>query len=292
MNPRPTAYTQEMALLLRLSGLFALGLAGCFNPTGFDPGASSTMAGDSTTTATTATTDATTAAGPTTTLVPTGGTTEAPGETTGLSSGGTPVCGDGIVDPLTEECDNGSPEPSFLCDTNCRRTFLLVFVSASTTTGKVGVGGLAGADALCQAEAEVADLPGTYRAWLSDTKTEPQERFGKSQSRAYFRRDGQKIAENWDALVLNGPAVPLSVTASGAVLPSQTPCVDDMVWTGTGPDGKPAGSMFCDSWTSPKPLTYIVTGSALTAQGAAWTNCGGRACDMEARLYCFEQALE
>jgi hypothetical protein len=200
------------------------------------------------------------------------------------------MCGDGIVDPLTEECDEGSPEPTFLCNTNCRRTFFVVFITSNTISGAHA--GLTGADALCQAEAAAADLPGSYRAWLSDTKTGPKSRFGKSLGRPYFRLDGVKIAANWDVLVSNGPAVPISVTALGETLAGQTVCVDDVVWTGTGPDGLPSGDMFCAEWTNPDSDMSVVVGSALTAPSAAWTNCGTLSCGAQARLYCFEQALE
>ena len=200
------------------------------------------------------------------------------------------MCGDGVVDLLTEECDDGNPEDTDGCTQKCRRTSFYVFVTSGMITGALG--GLAGADAFCQGEAAAAQLKGKFRAWISDPQHAPRTDFGKSISRPYVRRDEQPIAENWDALVLNGPAVPISQTAFGESVTGQTPCVDDAVWTGTGPDGKPSGDMFCDAWTYAEGDMSTVIGSALTAPGAAWTNCGTWACGTPARLYCFEQALE
>ena len=285
-----TAYTPFMALPLRLSGLLALGLAGCFHPMGSDPSASSTTHDDPTAATSTATNSVTSDASTGTSSEPTGGATEGSGGTTGLSSGSTPICGDGIVDPLTEECDDANPEDTDGCTQKCRRTSFYVFVTSGMITGALG--GFDGANAFCQGEAAAAQLKGTFRAWVSDAQHAPLTHFGKSLSRPYVRRDDMMVAANWDALVQDGPLMPISKTAFGETLAGQTVCVDDVVWTGTGPDGLPSGDMFCAEWTNSDGDMSAAVGSALTAPSAAWTNCGSWACGTPARLYCFEQALE
>jgi len=51
------------------------------------------------------------------------------------------------------------------------------FAFVTTWEGDGNIGGLAAADAICQTEAEDAELPGTYKAWLSDSSSSPSTRF-------------------------------------------------------------------------------------------------------------------
>ena len=82
-----------------------------------------------------------------------------------------------------------------------------VFVTKSSF--KSNMGGLAGADAKCQAEADdPASIvpPGTYLPWLSDGQDSPDTRFTRS-SHPYVRPDGTKFAEDYtdltDGSILN-----------------------------------------------------------------------------------------
>src|SRR5262249_27131858 len=69
-----------------------------------------------------------------------------------------------------------------------------VFVTSLTYTGNLG--GLAGADALCQARADAAALGGTYKAWLADDSGSPATRFTHSTGE-YVLVDGTVVAGNW-----------------------------------------------------------------------------------------------
>src|SRR5262245_61095552 len=73
----------------------------------------------------------------------------------------------------------------------------LVFLSSTEQAGDLG--GIAGADAICQSLAHAADLPGTYRAWLSDGNASPSTRFSRSTA-PYTLVDGTLIAGNWNEL--------------------------------------------------------------------------------------------
>ncbi len=82
-----------------------------------------------------------------------------------------------------------------------------VFVTSAQFNGNLG--GLEGADAKCQAEADgpASIVPsGTYLAWLSDGTDSPDTRFTKS-AHPYILLDGTKIAENYtdltDGSILN-----------------------------------------------------------------------------------------
>lgn len=283
-----------MAPPLRHSALLALGLAGCFQPTGYVPGDTDATGATTGAAATDATTDATTgpltsAAATTLDEPTTAGTTDEPGETSGSTAGSVPVCGDGLLDPATEECDDGILTDTAGC-AQCRRSSFRVFVTASPTLAVLG--GVADADALCQGEAAAAQLQGTYRAWISDSQSSPLTRFGKALSRPYVRLDGLAIAGTWDIMVTAGLSQPISLTAYGVPITADTPCVNDFVWTGTDMSGLPWGDMFCAEWTSDTSDISVAVGSALSAVSPDWTLCNSASCGTLARLYCFEQALD
>jgi hypothetical protein len=70
----------------------------------------------------------------------------------------------------------------------------IVFATSQGFTGNLG--GLAGADAICQAEANAAGLPGTYKAFLSDNNTSAADRLNQS-SLPYELVNGTPIAADW-----------------------------------------------------------------------------------------------
>jgi hypothetical protein len=76
-----------------------------------------------------------------------------------------------------------------------------VFVSSQNGNGNMG--GLAGADATCQSEADAAQLTGTFKAWLSDSTASPATRFTHNPGWYVNYGDypgyqnGAKIADNW-----------------------------------------------------------------------------------------------
>ena len=51
------------------------------------------------------------------------------------------------------------------------------FVFVTEWEGDGNIGGLTAADSICQTEADDAGLPGTYKAWLSDSTASPSSRF-------------------------------------------------------------------------------------------------------------------
>ncbi len=151
-----------------------------------------------------------------------------------------------------------------------------VFVSPSG----VGVGGLAGADATCNALAASAGLPGSYLAWLSDSAQSPSTRFAQT-SEIYTLVDGTVVADGWSDLVDGSLDAPIRRRADG-VLDSGT-----TVWTGTATDGTPTGTN-CSNWTNSTISMSGLSGSA-QATDALWTVAATRVCNATGRLYCFEQ---
>jgi len=130
-----------------------------------------------------------------------------------------------------------------------------VFVTSAKF--KSNLGGLAGADDKCQAEADgpASIVPsGTYLAWLSDGTDSPDTRFTKS-THPYILLDGTKIAENYtdltDGYILNA----INIDSTGKALGQQP------FWTGTKADGTTAPlSLTCTGWKDPLPYHHGMIG--------------------------------
>ena len=117
----------------------------------------------------------------------------------GAGGGTCQACGEGEV------CVGGACEPA--CNP-CR-----VFVTSTTHDGNLG--GLAGADAICQARAAAAGLPGTYLAWLSDGSASPATRFLTQSAGPYRLVNGTTIADDWADLTSGDLDAPINITETG-----------------------------------------------------------------------------
>ncbi|MFN8679375.1 MAG: DUF1554 domain-containing protein [Thermomicrobiales bacterium] len=157
-------------------------------------------------------------------------------------------------------------------------------VFATSTLHNGNLGGLAGADAICQQRAGEARLSGTYLAWLSSTTESPATRFIQNPGR-YTRTDGLPIAANWAALVSGTIAVPIDRSETGQLVRSNRE-----VWTNTGTDGLPYftdPSQTCDDWMT-SGMTKARVGETDEVDGE-WTTSHEDTCDFSWRLYCVQQ---
>lgn len=208
-----------------------------------------------------------------------------------LSACTTPSCGNGTVDG-GEECDWGAldgetclslgysatgelgcvPTACTFDLGECRRK--IVFVTSTTHTGNLG--GLAGADNICQSRALAAGLAGTFRAWLSNSITDASSRLSPSQF-GYELIDGTKIADDLADLLDGSLDSPISLNENGV------PVVTNP-WTGTSSTGA-AYSADCQGFTSTAGSGAI---GASDQASSAWTFAGTAACVASHPLYCFE----
>jgi hypothetical protein len=186
------------------------------------------------------------------------------------------------------------PEHCGACGTKCGSgtciagaCALRAFLTVNRYTPNFG--GLAGADAVCLAEATAQTLGGSWKAWLGDATGSPSTRFSKT-AHAYIRLDGQKIANNFSDLSDGMIAVPISVMANG-VMDGNTM---DQAWSNVNTDGTTVNNaVSCANWTS---LSSTLGGNAGVIGGvsSSWTFAGGPACSApgnDLHLYCFEQAV-
>lgn len=152
----------------------------------------------------------------------------------------------------------------------------IVFTTATAYTGNLG--GIAGADAKCQAEADALNLPGTYYAWLSDDTTSPAERFNRDFGAYYLSDRTTKIADDWADLT------------DGTL---DNPIGGPGVWTNVAADGSSNGhTNSCAGWTSDALFTYSGNVGDGTSQTSQWNIDPFNspfACSGTASLYCFQQ---
>jgi len=215
-----------------------------------------------------------------------------------------PRCGDSLVNPAKgEACDDANNEDGDGCTADCsaaeRRVFIsrLAFRSDFNPSAKDpdGLIGITLADYRCNRFAAKAKLPGTYKAWLSDSKTSPKDRFDTSFTGVYrLARGGPIVAHGWDDLTDGTLVVPITLDAYGNLADLQEEELEDLpfagglVWSNTAADGTRDSDSHCDDWTSTAALTTTSLG-LIGAIDEAWsTVIDGQSCAGAARFYCFE----
>jgi len=156
----------------------------------------------------------------------------------------------------------------------------LVFVSSMQFTGNLG--GLTGADAKCQSLATAAGLPGTYKAWLSDTLTDVKTRVTQSTNK-YVLIDGTMIAANYTALTSGTIAHAIDRDEHGVHLATD-------VFTDSNPNGTATeiDLLFtCNDWTLGDTVIGEVGRSDVTTK--SWTADGDGLCQSPSSIYCLQQ---
>ena len=158
-----------------------------------------------------------------------------------------------------------------------------VFVTSASFNGNLG--GLTGADAICQAEADgpASIVPsGTYLAWLSDGTDSPDTRFTKS-AHPYLLPDGTKIAEDFTDLTDGSILHTINIDPTGKPLGKQR------IWTGTRTDGTTAQSFLtCGGWVDPYVYSKGMVGNTMET-GTLWSSRAYDRCKRSHKLACIQQ---
>ncbi len=163
------------------------------------------------------------------------------------------------------------------------------FVSSAGYNGDLG--GLAGADAKCNAMAQAANLGGNWVAWLSNSSTDAIDRI--TGAGPWYLVNRATIVFNNKANLTTAPIVPVDGNENGG------PALKfDHYWTGTDVGGKKAASGHnCSNWTSSDAkqtgqrgaVANLSTGSGTTVANV-WTFSDDGACnDGGHKLLCLEQ---
>lgn len=167
-----------------------------------------------------------------------------------------------------------------------------VFVTSNAFSGNLG--GISGADDLCQAEADDANLSGTYLAWVSNSPppgsdglspaTNPN--WNHSSCQKFYLIDGiTLIADNWADLTDGTIAHIIDQNAVG------DPVTNVFVWTNTQFNGTAFSlNNSCPAeWTDGTAESTAYLG-ANVFNDSQWAIFVQGACNtVGVRLYCFEQ---
>ncbi len=188
--------------------------------------------------------------------------------------------------PAGQSCPGGEFVYGFDANGNilCSTLEKKVFVTEATYTGDLG--GVAGANEKCQAEASAAGLGGVYKAWVSDSISSPSITFTRSVF-PYVTTTGVQVASDWTDLTDGTIENSIDRDANGVLRGVE-------VWTYTKVDGTKSDldvvTRGCDNFTSDSNLYYGVIGNT-TATTSSWTSAGYQGCHYlgKHRLYCFQQ---
>lgn len=169
----------------------------------------------------------------------------------------------------------------------------LVFISSLIFTGDLG--GLDGADSICQVRANRGGLAGEFRAWLSDTTGSPSTRFTPCLACSYQRTDGVVVANDYADFTDGSLLAPITATESGNPIPAGERLVG-AAWSATNADGTPrpeppAGGS-CADWTSGTNPSQGYKGDPYATDSTWSAGFIGTSFNCEfqpARLYCVEQ---
>jgi hypothetical protein len=154
-----------------------------------------------------------------------------------------------------------------------------MFVTSTTHTGNLG--GLAGADAICQARAQAGGRAGTYKAWLSTSTVNANTRFGSASG--WVRVDGKPFANTLADLGNGKIFYPPNLDEFGANVGQQ------QVMTNTTLGGvvHPNSGGDCLGFTSSAAATPGTGGGWTNASSYMFQNNVYPSCSTGGRIYCF-----
>lgn len=160
-----------------------------------------------------------------------------------------------------------------------------MFVTTSQHDGAIG--GVAGADAICQTEADTALLAGTYKAWLADFTGNPFNDFVRHDGPYVLTDDTTVIATDWADLTDAVVDADIDLHADATVVPSPV-----FYWSTGTTNGAP-GPLTCGQWTrNDSGVTgHVGIGNwgFLGLSPFSWSNGTNSPCTLPQRLLCVEQ---
>lgn len=196
----------------------------------------------------------------------------------GVDSQSATACGRGGQACL----DCTAAKPAQFCDTStgsCR--WRRVFLTSNRFRGDFGYlgNGLSAADSNCSTAAQAAQLPGSFKAWLSSGSTRAVDRLADKGPWIEQCGDEFYVAFLNKAGLSTSPLSGIDCTEQGDTVSEY-----ESVWTGTLSSGEAADS--CSNWS--KMSGFGVKGK-VGAKNSLWTQDGYDNCTSENHLICLEQ---
>lgn len=195
-------------------------------------------------------------------------------------------CGDFIIHH-NEECDDGNTIDNDDCSNDCflpRR----VFVTKELFTGNLG--GIEGANSICQKEAEYNNVKGIFVAYLGDTTTSPAKNSKFTSYNGWYKTtNGIDVVKGWNGLLNDLFLFPINRHADGNL--SQVSSVWTNIWADSGTTK--SDSWNCLNWTSNQEYinnyesNYGRLGFNYSVN-SEWVDWGYAGCHTTSALYCFQ----
>ena len=152
-----------------------------------------------------------------------------------------------------------------------RLAFLTTSVSTSVSPNM---------DQLCNEEAGVAGLPGTFQAFIATASTSAATRVGATPGTEWYRPDGVRVFRAGDPEFL----APLDVLADRSHLGLMD---NGQVFVGaTGPSS--LGTANCNDWNSTAATSMTSLGDARRSSVGAYFGATLATCNTSQRVYCFQ----
>ncbi|MEM7138589.1 MAG: hypothetical protein AAF500_18555 [Myxococcota bacterium] len=153
----------------------------------------------------------------------------------------------------------------------------IVFVTEAVQNGALG--GVQVANRLCQMEADLAELDGTFLVWLSTTDSAVGDRFSQLTG-PFTRVDGTLIANDLADLLDGTIEAPINLDANGVQRGGD-------VWTGTLATGESFMGGDCEGFQ--EGVSGVAQCGSTAGTDATWTENATPSCSTALRLFCFQQ---
>jgi hypothetical protein len=188
----------------------------------------------------------------------------------------------------------GNSAPAVLIQTTSACTVTAgVFITSTSSTANLG--GISGANSICQSRANAASLGGIWKAWISDNTSSPSTSFTHSAT-PYALPNGDIVANDWAGLTSGNLLHQIDRDEFGNYLTLTEGICN--AWTNTNADGTLSNTVIggctgsCSNWTDGSSCTAPVcpeTGNN-TFTNSYWTVYCGAGCSCNIyHLYCFKQ---
>lgn len=193
------------------------------------------------------------------------------------------ACGD-TIKSTQEDCDDGGQISGDGCSPMCAHEYIM-FVTKELHPANLG--GIAGADQICQTAASAGNLTGAYAAWISAGADSASGDLPVGE--VILRTDGAVVVNAAEDLI-KGPMTMLLNPIDRDEVGGQ---VTGYAWTGTSAFGGGTGKD-CAGWAATNGEVTDI--GSVGSTGPAWTNTtmvdpiGQLFCSATNHLYCFRKA--
>lgn len=186
-------------------------------------------------------------------------------------------------------CQGGSAVPVGKTCTECGGALDTKVIFAVESSSNGNIGGVNGADLICQNQAKLFGLSGIFKAWLATSSSDqPATRFStdvRLGDISFKLTDGTLVANNWSDLIDGTLNADIDIAAYGFKSNGNV-----QIATNVNTDGTVKSTIAADHCSNFTSTTGSVSYGQTNRSDSAWTDQGGTvSCSTTLKYYCFEQ---